>query len=167
MVEVPDGEGSFAIAHVLEDADVRSVSDLSDELRNAKRDHGTSPIGRVLQSAAASAVRVPGVMRLFYAMLARSPRLRMRSGTVAVTAIGMFGRTGGYGIAQPTIMTLSVLVGGRSTRPRVIDDQVVPRLILDLTVSVDHVVVDGAPAARFVATLVDLIEQPGWCRPGG
>ena len=37
-----------------------------------------------------------------------------------------------------------------------------PRLVLDLTISVDHAVVDGAPAARFAATLAELIEHPAW-----
>ena len=32
------------------------------------------------------------------------------------------------------------------------------REVLDLTVTVDHNVVDGAPAARFAATLRELIE---------
>ena len=166
MVEVPDGGGTFAIAHVLRDADVRTVSDLSRELRGVKRDERTSAMGRVLRSGASSLARLPGLMRAFYFVLARSPRLRDRSGTVAVTAVGMFGRTGGFGIAQPTIMTLSVLVGGRSMRPRVIGDEIVPRLVLDVTVSVDHVLVDGAPIARFVATLTDLIEQPEWLDQG-
>jgi pyruvate/2-oxoglutarate dehydrogenase complex dihydrolipoamide acyltransferase (E2) component len=36
----------------------------------------------------------------------------------------------------------------------------VPREILDLTVTVDHNVVDGAPAARFIADLRRFIENP-------
>ncbi len=51
---------------------------------------------------------------------------------------------------------------GRSRRPRVVDDEIVPRLVLDLTISVDHAVVDGAPAARFATTLVQMIEHPEW-----
>jgi pyruvate/2-oxoglutarate dehydrogenase complex dihydrolipoamide acyltransferase (E2) component len=99
---------------------------------------------------------------LLFEVVSRSPRLRERSGTVAVTSVGMFGTSGGIGIGQPTIMSLSVLVGGRSMRPRVVDGRIVPRLVVDLTVSVDHAVVDGAPAARFAATLSELIEHPTW-----
>jgi pyruvate/2-oxoglutarate dehydrogenase complex dihydrolipoamide acyltransferase (E2) component len=64
-------------------------------------------------------------------------------------------------------MTLSVLVGGRSLRPRVVDGEIVPRLVLDVTISVDHAVVDGAPAARFAATLAELIEHPAWIEEPG
>jgi pyruvate/2-oxoglutarate dehydrogenase complex dihydrolipoamide acyltransferase (E2) component len=39
------------------------------------------------------------------------------------------------------------------------DESVEPRDLLDLTVAFDHDVVDGAPAARFVQRLVDLIES--------
>ena len=73
----------------------------------------------------------------------------------------MFGRGGGLGIGHPTVQTLTVLVGGRSIRPWVNDGAIVPREILDLTLTFDHNVVDGAPAARFVADLRELIEHPG------
>ena len=43
-------------------------------------------------------------------------------------------------------------------RPRVVAGRVTAREVLDLTVTVDHNVVDGAPAARFAATLRELIE---------
>lgn len=162
LIEVDDEGRSFPLAHVLRDADVRSVEDLSNEIRRVVADLGQSGSGRLLGARVTRLARIPGVVSVFYRVLARSVRLRQKSGTVAVTSVGMFGRGGGTGIGQPTIMTMSVLVGGRSMRPRVIDGQVVPRLVLDLTVSVDHAIVDGAPAARFAATLTDLIEQPSW-----
>jgi pyruvate/2-oxoglutarate dehydrogenase complex dihydrolipoamide acyltransferase (E2) component len=44
-------------------------------------------------------------------------------------------------------------------KPAVIEERVEPRDLLDLTVAFDHDVVDGAPAARFVKRLVELIES--------
>jgi len=162
MIEVDHDGASLPLAHVLRDADIRPIADLSSELREVASNIGRSESGRLLQGRAASLMRIPGSMRLVYLLLGRSPRLRQRSGTVAVTSVGMFGTSGGAGIGQPTIMTLSVLVGGRSRRPRVVDDEVVPRLVLDLTISVDHAIVDGAPAARFAAALIELLEHPSW-----
>ena len=52
-----------------------------------------------------------------------------------------------------------VIVGGLSQRPRVINGQVTVRDILDLTVAIDHNVVDGAPAARFAAEFRELLES--------
>jgi pyruvate/2-oxoglutarate dehydrogenase complex dihydrolipoamide acyltransferase (E2) component len=94
-----------------------------------------------------------------YALAKRSPRLRQQTGTVAVTAVGMFAGGGGFAIAPLTLMSLQVVIGGVSMRPRVVDGQIETREVLDLTVTIDHVVVDGAPAARFGAELRELIES--------
>ncbi len=160
MVEVDGVSGRFPLAHVIRNADVRSVADISRELTAVKSDPQRSVSGRLLTPAWAKAGRLPGVASLMYAVLARSPRLRMWSGTVTVTSIGMFAGGDGFGIGVPTIMTLTVLVGGMSERPVVRDGDVVVRLMLDLTVSVDHRIVDGAPIARFGADLRTMIENP-------
>lgn len=166
LVEVSAEDRSFPLAHVLRDADIRTVPQLSAELRDVKSDPKRSGSGRLLEAPVMKLARIPGLVAFFYRALARTERLRERSGTVAVSSIGMFGRGGGTGIGQPTIMTLSVLVGGRSLRPWIVDGEIKPRLILDLTISVDHAIVDGAPAARFGATLSDLIENPSWVEAG-
>jgi hypothetical protein len=44
-------------------------------------------------------------------------------------------------------------VGGISRRPRAIGDHVEVRDVLDLTLTIDHNVVDGSPATRFAADL--------------
>jgi 2-oxoacid dehydrogenases acyltransferase (catalytic domain) len=60
----------------------------------------------------------------------------------------MFAGGGGFAIAPPTLASLLVVVGGFSERARVIDDHIVVRDVLDLTVTIDHNIVDGAPATR-------------------
>jgi 2-oxoacid dehydrogenases acyltransferase (catalytic domain) len=50
-------------------------------------------------------------------------------------------------------------VGGIARTPAVIEERVDPRDMLDLTVAFDHDVVDGAPGARFVKRLIELIES--------
>ncbi len=79
-------------------------------------------------------------------------------GTVGVTAVGMFGSGGGWGIA-PVSHTLCLIVGGIVRKPVVVADRIEARDILNLTVAFDHAIVDGAPAARFVTRLVSLIES--------
>ena len=44
------------------------------------------------------------------------------------------------------MMALEVVVGGMTQRPRVVNGQVEIRDVLDLTLIIDHNVVDGAPA---------------------
>ncbi len=159
MVEVVRPEGSFPMAHLVRDADVRDVRDISDEIRRVKADPEASPSGRMLARTSPVLLRIPGAFRLMYAAMARSPRVRRAAGTVSVTSVGMFTAGGGFGIGFPTVLTLGVLVGGMSERPVVVDGRVEVRDVLDLTVTVDHNVVDGAPAARFVDDLRHLIES--------
>src|SRR5438094_10638144 len=91
--------------------------------------------------------------------MARSVAARRRIGTVAVTAVGMFAGGGGFGITSLSLMSLEIIVGGVSQRPRVIEGQATVRDVLDLTIAIDHNVVDGAPAARFAAEFRDLLES--------
>jgi hypothetical protein len=80
------------------------------------------------------------------------------AGTVGVTAVGMFGLRSGWGLV-PMVQSLGLIVGGIARKPAVVDDRIEPRDMLSLTVAFDHDIVDGAPAARFVKRLVELIES--------
>jgi pyruvate/2-oxoglutarate dehydrogenase complex dihydrolipoamide acyltransferase (E2) component len=160
IVEVPTAQGVFPLVHLLRDADVRTVGDLSAEIRTVQRRQAPG-IGRAADRAASVAARVPGLMGATYALMERSVRARQRIGTVAVTAVGMFGGGGGFGVAHPTLMSLQIVVGGVSERPRVVDGRIAVRQVLDLTITIDHAVVDGAPAARFAADLRARMEHPG------
>jgi pyruvate/2-oxoglutarate dehydrogenase complex dihydrolipoamide acyltransferase (E2) component len=165
MVEISTRQGPFAIPHVLRDADVRGVPELTAELRRVKREPSTSPSGRWLDRAAPAATRIPGTVPAMYAVMARSVTARQRIGTVAVTAVGMFAGGGGFGITPLSLMSLEVIVGGMSQRPRIVDGQVAVREVLDLTLAIDHNVVDGAPAARFTADFRGLLESAAVISP--
>ena len=52
-----------------------------------------------------------------------------------------------------------------SERPRAVGGQIEIRDALDLTVSVDHNVVDGAPATRFAAELRAILESAAVLTP--
>ena len=160
LVEVPTAQGPFGLVHVVRDADVRDVGDLSAELQAVKADPSSTPSGRALERFAPLAGRVPGVFPAMYAVMSRSVRAHELAGTVQVTAVGMFAGGGGFAIAPPTLASTLVVVGGLSRRPRAIGDQIAVRDVLDLTVTVDHNVVDGSPATRFGADLRRRMEHP-------
>jgi len=89
----------------------------------------------------------------------RYPQVWKKSvGTVGITAVGMFGKGASWGI-PPATPTLMMTVGGIGKKPVVVDGQIVMRDYLSLTVSFDHDIVDGAPAARFIERLKELIES--------
>ena len=94
-----------------------------------------------------------------YAVMRRSVRAHQLTGTVQVTAVGMFAG-GGFALAPPTLTSVLVVVGGLSRRHRVVGEQIAVRDVLDLTVTVDHNVVDGAPATRLGADLRRRMENP-------
>jgi pyruvate/2-oxoglutarate dehydrogenase complex dihydrolipoamide acyltransferase (E2) component len=102
--------------------------------------------------------------RLFSAVIGaamrRDPTLAVSmGGTVGVTAVGMFGEGhSGWGIF-PMTQALALVVGSIAWKPAVVEERIVPREILHLTVTFDHDIVDGAPAARFTRRLLELIES--------
>ncbi len=135
------------------------MADLSAELHRVKREPSSSKSGQLLARVAPIGTRIPGAVRAMYAVMARSIAIRQRVGTVAVTAVGMFAGGGGYGITPMSLMSIEVVVGGMTQRPRVVDGEVTVRDMLDLTLAIDHNVVDGAPATRFGAELREIIES--------
>jgi pyruvate/2-oxoglutarate dehydrogenase complex dihydrolipoamide acyltransferase (E2) component len=165
MIEISTPQGMFGLPYVLRDADVRDVPDLTAELRGVKREPASSGSGRWLDRAAPIAIHIPGAVQAMYAVMARSVAVRQRVGTVAVTAVGMFADGGGFGLTPMTMMSLEVVVGGMTQRPRVVDGQIEPRDVLDLTMAIDHNVVDGAPATRFAAELREIIETAAVVSP--
>ena len=140
---------------------LRSAGCLSSPLSCAglSASHRLAAAARWLARAAPAATRIPGAVPAMYAVLARSVAARRRIGTVAVTSVGMFAGGGGFGVTSLTLMSLEVIVGGMSQRPRVVDGQVAVRDVLDLTLAIDHNVVDGAPAARFAAEFREFLES--------
>jgi len=83
----------------------------------------------------------------------------MEGGTFTITNLGAFGVDAFTPIIHwPECAILGI---GRIRRqPVVINDQVVPREQVTLSLTFDHRIVDGADAARFLQTFVALIEEP-------
>jgi pyruvate dehydrogenase E2 component (dihydrolipoamide acetyltransferase) len=83
----------------------------------------------------------------------------MRGGTFTITNLGGIGGTGFTPIVNyPEVAILGV---SRSRwQPVVRDGQIVPRLILPLSLAYDHRVVDGADAARFTRRIGEMLENP-------
>ena len=84
---------------------------------------------------------------------------RSVAGTVVVTSVGMFGKGGGWGIGFLPLHNLGLTVGGISNKPGVHQGQISIREFLNLTITFDHDIIDGAPAARFASILADKIEN--------
>ena len=93
---------------------------------------------------------------------ARSKKLKpdeMQGGTFSISNLGGIGGTGFSPIVNwPEVAILGVSRG--SIQPQWHEGSFRPRLMMPLSLSYDHRLVDGANAARFLARLKDALEQP-------
>jgi pyruvate dehydrogenase E2 component (dihydrolipoamide acetyltransferase) len=80
-------------------------------------------------------------------------------GTFTISNLGMFGVEHFTAIINPPESAI-LAVGATTREPTVVGDTLEPRYRLRYTLSVDHRVVDGALAAKFLQTLTSLIEHP-------
>jgi pyruvate dehydrogenase E2 component (dihydrolipoamide acetyltransferase) len=80
-------------------------------------------------------------------------------GTFTISNLGMYGVEHFTAIINPPESAI-LAVGATTREPTVVGDTLEPRYRLRYTLSVDHRVIDGALAARFLQTLTTLIERP-------
>jgi pyruvate dehydrogenase E2 component (dihydrolipoamide acetyltransferase) len=83
----------------------------------------------------------------------------MKGGTFTITNVGGIGGTG----FSPIVNYPEVAILGMSRsrmQPVIRGGQVTPRLLLPLSLSYDHRVIDGAAAARFTRRIAELLESP-------
>ena len=83
----------------------------------------------------------------------------LRGSTFTISNLGAIGGT--YSTPIINVPEVAILLLGRSRKmPIVVDDQVAVRLMMPLSLSYDHRVVDGADAARFLNDLIQYLETP-------
>jgi pyruvate/2-oxoglutarate dehydrogenase complex dihydrolipoamide acyltransferase (E2) component len=150
--------------YIIRKANEKTLAQIHAEIRAAK----TSPVGdSTVQLGLAPTAWLTQIFMLlpqflrnlfFWQPLFRDPfRIERMMGTVSVTAVGMFGG-GGMSWGIPIgIHPLLIAVGGIAKRPGVIDDLIVIREYVGMTVMFDHDVTDGAPVARFIRRLKELM----------
>jgi pyruvate/2-oxoglutarate dehydrogenase complex dihydrolipoamide acyltransferase (E2) component len=163
MVERKVGEKRALMGHVIQAANRKTYREIHDEIRKVQSE--SVPPGRGMPSWFRSAMLLPWPLSSLLKTLLRinsrhDPTIAVSmGGTVALTSVGMFGGShSGWGISA-TPHPLGLVVGGIVWKPAVVDGRIEPREILNLTVTFDHDIVDGAPATRFVSRLVELIER--------
>ncbi len=156
--------------YVIRRANAKTVEAIHAEVRAAQSRAlapGEQTIDLAVRMPSPRAIRVfasvPFFLRnaLYWHWLFRDPfRVKRTMGTIAVTSVGMFGEVGeGSNWAVPVeFHPLTVALGAVARKPAVVGDRVEPREFLGVTVVFDHDVVDGAPVARFLQRLRELME---------
>jgi pyruvate dehydrogenase E2 component (dihydrolipoamide acetyltransferase) len=85
----------------------------------------------------------------------------LRGGTFTISNLGAVG--GRYSTPIINAPEVAILLVGRARKMAVVtkDDHIEPRLMMPLSLSYDHRLVDGAAAARFLTEVIGYLESPG------
>ncbi len=151
------------IPMIVERANETSIESIAMQIMEAKkRDLTEKDI--VLQKKSKNFERVyyllPRFLRSsFWKYLLKHPKIAFsKMGNVAFTSIGMMGKVNGWFIPisiHPVCFGVSSII----KKPMVIDDRIEIREILNMSILIDHDVIDGAPIARLISDLSKNIEN--------
>ena len=142
--------------HIIRAANKKSFRNLHDEMRAFQAKHEGSRESQFVDRF----VLLPGVVRRwFLSLISKNPHwVKEYAGTILMTGVGMFASGGFWGIPVPN-HTLQITLGGIGEKPGVVGREIAIREYLSVTISFDHDVIDGAPAARFAQRLKELMES--------
>jgi len=138
-------------------AQAKTYRQINDEIRAAQQ-HASDALGGL--SGITWLRFIPGsLFRIFVKLASKNISMMQRYGAVGVTAVGMFGPKNQAVWLVPIVggATTAVAVGGIVERPCINDGQLESREHLCLTITLNHDIIDGAPAARFVKRFSELL----------
>jgi pyruvate dehydrogenase E2 component (dihydrolipoamide acetyltransferase) len=93
---------------------------------------------------------------------ARTGRMKsseLTDGTCTLTSLGDLGVAAVWGVIYPPQVAL-VGTGQTALRPWVVDDEVLPRPLMEVTLAADHRASDGMIGAKFLETIGRLLQSP-------
>jgi pyruvate/2-oxoglutarate dehydrogenase complex dihydrolipoamide acyltransferase (E2) component len=161
VVEKEVNGARVPLPYVIRKADKKTLCEIQTEIEAAKAQtvkgegdyvlgEGKSALGMRLF------VRLPQWLRLILMrllVLNHPQRVKDMMGIVMITTVGMVGHTRGW-IMPFGMHPLCLAFGSLNEQAAVYKGEIQKREILHLTVLIDHDVIDGVPAARFVDDLV-------------
>ncbi|MFX1490223.1 MAG: 2-oxo acid dehydrogenase subunit E2 [Promethearchaeota archaeon] len=141
----------------------KSVKEITEEIREAQSEEvGDEVLLGVEKEEKLKRIftTLPKFLRKFmYWRFARNPLLlKDFGGTINLTSVGMFGDLNGWGIPIG-VSSLMFSLGSTTKKAGVLGGKIEIRDILHATIMFDHDIIDGAPAARFVTRLKEIIES--------
>lgn len=150
---------------VIRQVNEKDFCDIHDEIQAAKEQQVISTNDYILGEnqykwTMRFFLALPQFIRLIiWKQILKNPFLMKKmAGTVVVTSLSMLGNARGWAIPV-TIHPLCFALGSIVKKPGILKNEIKIREYLYMTILIDHDVVDGGPAARFIARLTSLIEQ--------
>jgi pyruvate/2-oxoglutarate dehydrogenase complex dihydrolipoamide acyltransferase (E2) component len=153
------------LPYVIRKADKKTLCQIHDEIESAKSQpvegEGNYVLGEEQSTLGMKLfVHLPQWLRLILMrllVLNHPQRVKDMMGTVMITTAGMIGHMRGW-IMPFGMHPLCLAFGSLNEQPAVYRGEIQKREILHLTVLIDHDVIDGVPAARFVDDLVKKLQ---------
>ena len=141
--------------------ETKSVKTISDEIRTVqnKEINEKDQLTRDRTTYMSLYTLLPRCFRRFVIrMMITGPfRLKKLIGTVGITSLGMFIKGQGAYAIPFADKTLNIAIGGIKDHVVLRDGKLEERKLLCTTFLIDHNIVDGAPATRFVTRLSELM----------
>ena len=158
MVERTLNGVHIPVSYILRKANEKTVFEISEEINNAKTSSSDdlidSPEMHKRKRLIEIVKRVGFLRRWFLKRMFKDPFLKKKfNGTVGFSSMGMFSYNLGGWVVPITPQVLTVMVGGIRELAGYEDDKVVKKELVDITISMDHDILDGAQTARFIEKL--------------
>lgn len=150
---------------IIRNCNKKTIKEIHSEIENAKHEpvkKGKSFVlgNNGMEFSVKIFSMIPQFLRLvIWKILLSSPfRIKKMMGTVIVSSIGMKGNASGWFIPysiHPVCFAISSII----SKPDITVEHNAEKEFLQMTVLIDHDVTDGAPAARFITRLNELMKD--------
>jgi len=163
MVEKQIGDQKVPLPMVIDQVNLKSAVNITREIEDVKGQVVTKK-DIVLDKRSKFYERLyyhlPGFLRRrIWRYMINHPKLAYnKMGNVSITSLGMMGKINGWFIHK-SIHPISIGIGSIIQKPAVVDGEIRIRDILNMTILIDHDVIDGANMVRFLKELTKNIEM--------
>lgn len=148
--------------YLIKNADIKSMHEIEKEIslsKNTIDDQKSYILSKTIQNLFSILPRKL-VVFLLKGLLNNHKKVMEMSGTVFVTSISMFSNIPGYIIPYAGgPKACSFAIGSVTKKPIVENNSIVIKEVVNITATFNHDIIDGAPAARFINRLRELIEK--------
>jgi pyruvate/2-oxoglutarate dehydrogenase complex dihydrolipoamide acyltransferase (E2) component len=157
-----DGQ-KVPIPLLIHKASDRSIESITEQINSAKKEQLTNNeivLHRKTNWLEQFYYILPGFLRRFaWRYMLKNPKtIFNKMGNVAITSIGMMGNVNGWFIPI-SVHPICFGIGSIIKKPIVLNDKIEIRQMLNMSILIDHDVIDGAPMARFIRDLTNNIEK--------
>ena len=163
LVEKKINDKKVPLPVVIEKTNEKSALEITNEIENAKSQELSSSdlvINKQSNFLERLYYHMPGFLRRsVWKFMLRNPKIAYKKmGNAVITSVGMIGRINGWFI-QKSVHPISFGIGSVLKKAVVINNEIRVREILNMTILIDHDVIDGAPMVRFLNDLTRSLES--------